>query len=195
MLEACPGQADVQLTLLRAGKEEDEPEAQYVPQPGLTADADARVLAVADSTGGTYTAVYLPGPPRIEVVDQTGTTVGKTLLPAPATPASARLAVSRPSGLVSWWTGTDVQVFDADTLAHRFTITPVGDEVPLGPAAMMAGRLLVPVRGGIGVYDAGTGGFQRLIPVARPAATETVFPAVSGGAVLEQRGDTLVGLG
>ena len=32
-------------------------------------------------------------------------------------------------------------------------------------------------------------------PVARPAATETVFPAVSGGAVLEQRGDTLVGLG
>ncbi|GFG68673.1 Rv3212 family protein [Mycolicibacter senuensis] len=196
VLEACPGQVDLQLTLLRAGKEEDEPETQHVPQPGVAADSGARVLTVTDSDSGVNTAVYLPAPqPRVEVVDQTGTTIAKTMLPAKPSAASAAVSVSRPTGLVCWWTGDAVMVFDSGTLTYRYTVPAAGAAVPLGPAAMMADRLLIPVIGGVGVFNQRTGAAERVIPVSRPAGVTTVFPAVSGPTVLEQRGDTVVALG
>ncbi|MEO6794318.1 MAG: hypothetical protein ABI253_06110 [Mycobacterium sp.] len=196
VLESCSGQADLQLTLLRPSKEEDEPEQQHVPEPGVAADSGARVLAVTDSDSGTNTAVYLPTPqPRVEVVDQTGTTIAKTLLPSPPTPASAAVAVSRPTGLICWWTGDAVVVFDSGTLTYRYTIGAAGAAVPLGPAAQMADRLLIPVSGGVGVYAQSTGAPERIIPVSRPTGVSAVFPAVSGPTILEQRGDTVVALG
>ncbi|CAJ1501593.1 hypothetical protein MU0083_002722 [[Mycobacterium] kokjensenii] len=196
VLEACPDKNDLQLTLLRAGKEEDEPETQHVAEPGVAVDSDARVLAVTESDSGPNTAVYLPTPqPRVEVVDQTGTTIAKTLLPAAASPDSAALPVSRPTGLVCWWTGDTVMVFDSGTLSHRYTIASSGSVVPLGPAVRMADHLLIPVTGGVGVYDQDTGAAERVIPVSRPPGVTTVFPAVSGPTVLEQRGDTVVALG
>lgn len=197
VLEACPDQSDVRLTVLHPGKEEDEPDLRYLPQPGVGADAGARVLAVAAAGGDAiHTAVYLPAPqPRVEVIDQNGATVATMVLPQPPSPASAALTVSRPTGLVSWWTGDSVLVLDAATLAYRYTIPAVGSAVPLGPAATMAGRLLVPVRGGVGVYDAATGAFERTIPVSRPPGVDAVFPRVCGTTVLEQRGDTLAALG
>ncbi len=195
VLESCPGQDDLQLTLLRPGKEEDEPQTQHVPEPGVAADSGARVLAVTDSDSGTNTAVYLPTPqPRVEVVDQTGTTIAKTLLPAKPTPDSAALQVSRPTGLVCWWTGESVLVFDSGTLSYRYTVPAAGGAAPLGPAALMGDRLLIPVTGGVGVFDQGTGARERIIPVSRPAGVSAVFPAVSGPTVLEQRDDTVVAL-
>jgi hypothetical protein len=189
VLEACGKQADLRLTLLRPAKEEDEPEQHYVPEPGVGADSGARVLTVSDTT----TAVYLPSPkPRVDVIDQTGTTVASTLLPKPASPSAA---MSRPGNLVSWWTGDSVIVFDATDLRYRYTIAAVGAAVPLGPGALMAGRLLVPVTGGLGVYDAVTGANERYLPVNRPPAKSAVIPAVSGSRVFEQRGDTVVALG
>lgn len=196
VLESCPGQEDLQLTLLRAGKEEDEPETQHVPEPGVTAASGARVLAVTDSDTGTNTAVYLPTPhPRVEVVDQTGSTIAKTLLPREPTPASAALQVSRPTGLVCWWTGDAVMVFDSGTLTYRYTVPARGAAVPLGPAAELADHLLIPVSGGVGVFDRDSGEPVRVIPVSRPPEVSSVFPAVSGPTVLEQRGDTVVALG
>lgn len=196
VLEACPGQDDLRLTLLHAGKEEDEPEQRHLPVPGVTADSGARVLAVSDHNTATHTAVYLPSPqPRIEVVDQAGITVAKTLLPSRPSPASADLTVSRPAGLVSWWTGGAVLMFDATTLAYRYTVSGAGPAVPLGPAAVLAGRLLIPVSGGIDVCDPATGKHERTIEVSRPPGVSAVFPGASGSMVLEQRGDTVVALG
>ena len=196
VLESCSGQSDLQLTLLRAGKEEAEPETKHVSEPGVAADSGARVLAVTDSDTGTNTAVYLPAPqPRVEVVDETGTTIAKTLLPAKPSPASADLQVSRPTGLVCWWTGDAVMVFDSGSLTYRYTVGAAGATVPLGPAALMADRLLIPVSGGVGVFDKATGARERVIPVSRAPGVAAVFPAVSGPTVLEQRGDTVVGLG
>lgn len=189
VLEACPKQADLRLTLLRPAKEEDEPEQRYVPEPGVSAGSGARVLTVSDTT----TAVYLPSPkPRVDVIDETGTTVASTLLPNAASPSAA---VSRPGNLVSWWTGDAVLVFDAAKLTYRYTIAAVGTAVPLGPAAMMAGRLLVPVTGGLGVYDPVNGANERYLPVSWPPAKSAVIPAVSGSRVFEQRGDIVVALG
>ena len=189
VLEACGRQADLRLALLRPSKEEDEPEQRDVAEPGIGVDSGARVLTVAE----TRTAVYLPAPrPRVDVIDETGVAVASTLLGKPPSNSSA---VTRPGNLVTWWTGDAVMVFDAANLTYRYTIRAAGPVVPVGPATMMAGKLLVPVTGGIAVCDPVTGVGEGFLPVSRPAGNAAVIPAVSGPQLLEQRGTTLVALG
>ncbi len=188
VLEGCGNQGDLRLVLLRPGKDDDEPQQQVVPEPGIGVGSGARVLAVWESN----TAVYLPAPqPRVDVIDQTGTTMSSTLLPKPPSPSAT---VSQAGNLVTWWTGDSLMVFDAGSLRLRYTIT-AGDKAPLGPGVMMAGRLLVPVTGAIGVYDPLSGAYEREIPVDRAPGTYAVVPAVEGSRVFEQRGDTVVALG
>ncbi|OBJ06082.1 hypothetical protein A5624_24710 [Mycobacterium sp. 1482292.6] len=192
-LESCANQADLRLVLLRPGKDDDEPQQHLVAEPGIAPDSGARVLAVAENT----TAVYLPAPqPRVDVIDETGATVSSTPLPKPPSRTSA---VSHPGSLITWWTGDSLMVFDANTVSLRYTIAAGDKTAPLGPGVMMAGRLLVPVTGAIGVYDPLSGANERYIPVDRstsaPPDGKPVFPAVIGSRVLEQRGDTLVALG
>src|ERR1044072_478492 len=65
VLEACPNQADMRLSLLTASDEEDSPTTKFQQQPGVSVDSDARVIAVSDTT----TAVYVPTPkPTVNVV-------------------------------------------------------------------------------------------------------------------------------
>lgn len=193
VLESCANQADLRLVLLRPGKDDDEPQQHVVAEPGIAPDSGARVLAVRDTT----TAVYLPAPqPRVDVIDETGATVASTLLPKPPTRSAA---VSHAGSLMTWWTGDSLMVFDVNTLALRYTIAAGDKTAPLGPGVMMAGRLLVPVTGAIGVYDPVSGTGERYIPVDRaanpPPPGRAVVPAVSGSRVFEQRGDTVVALG
>ena len=196
VLEACLNRAELRLVLLRPSKEDDEPEQRFVALPEVQPGSGARVLAVSQ----TNTAVYLPGKlgaqPRVDVVDETGTTVASTLL---ARAPSASAAMSRTGNLVTWWTGDALLVFDANTLTLRYTIAAGETTVPIGPGVMMASQLLVPVTGGIGVYDPASGTDQRYIPVNRPPDTwksgTAVIPAVSGSKVFEQRGNTVVALG
>jgi hypothetical protein len=189
VLEACGRPADLRLKLLRPSKEEDEPEQHDVPEPGISEGSGARVVAVAE----TRTAVYLPvAQPRVDIVDETGKTIASTLLPKPPGSASA---ITRPGNLITWWTGDTVMVFDATHLTYRYSITPAGSSVPVGPGTMMAGKLLVPVTDGIAVCDPATGVGEGFLPVHRPPQSSAVIPAVAGSRVLEQRGDTLVALG
>ncbi len=193
VLESCANQAGLRLVLLRPGKEDDEPQQQIVNEPGIEAGSGARVLAVWENN----TAVYLPGnsgsQPRVDVVDETGTAVSSTLLPKPP---SKSAAVSQAGTLVTWWTGDSLMVFDAGKFTLRYTIAAGDTKVaPLGPGVMMAGRLLVPVTGAIGVYDPLSGANERYIPVDRAPSTAAVVPAVAGSRVFEQRGDTVVALG
>lgn len=189
VLEACANQADLRLVLLRPGKEDDEPQQQFVPEPGIRPGTGARVLVVSQNN----TAVYLPAPqPRVDVIDQSGTTVSSTLLAKPPSPSAV---VSQSGNLVTWWTGDTLMVFDAGSLTPRYTIVAGETTAPLGPGVMMAGQLLVPVTGAIGVYDPVSGANNRYIPVDRPPSGSAVIPLVSGSKVIEQRGDTLVVLG
>ncbi|BCI52187.1 hypothetical protein NIIDNTM18_14650 [Mycolicibacterium litorale] len=188
VLEACPGESDLRLTLLRPSDEEDVPDVKIVELPDVPADSDARVIAVSDTT----TAVYLPTPkPTVNVVDETGTTVASTLM---TTPASPHAVASRAGDLITWWTGDSVMVFDASGLRYKYTVSPSGGSMPLGPAAEMADRLLVPVTAGYDVFDPATGTGERHIALARPPVDGAVVPAVSGDHVLELRGGELVGL-
>jgi hypothetical protein len=189
VLEACGNQADVRLVLLRPGKDDDEPQQHLVPEPGIRAGSGARVLTVS----ATNTAVYLPSPqPRVDVIDETGTTVASTLLPKPP---SGSAVVTQTGNLVTWWTGDALIVFDSTSLTQRYTIAAGETTAPLGPGAMMAGQLLVPVTDGIGVYNPLSGANNRYIPVSRPPSKSAVIPAVSGSRVFEQRGDSVVALG
>jgi len=199
VLEACPKQDDLRLTLLRPADEEDTPDQKYVPQPGVVDDSGARVIAVSDTT----TAVYVPAPkPTVNIVDETGATVASTLLPKPPSPGAT---MSRAGDLITWWTGDSVMVFSANGLRYRYTVSAAGSNIPLGPATMMAGRLLVPVTGGYDVFDPATGNGVEHFPVlgapptrsvgGLPASSAAVVPAVAGSTILEQRGDELVALG
>jgi len=188
VLQKCPGQADLRLTLLVPADEEDEPTTKIVQLPGVPADSDARVVAVSDTT----TAVYLPTPkPVVNVVDDTGSTISSTALPGPV---SSRAAASRAGDLVTWWTGDSVMVFEANGLKYKYTVTPVNGQAPVGPATVMAGRLLVPVTSGYDVFNPETGAGESHIAVQRPPSQTAVIPNVAGSTVLEQRGDTLVAL-
>ena len=196
VLEACGNPAELRLALLRPGKEDDEPQQQFVPETGVRPGSGARVLAISQNN----TAVYLPSPqPRVDVIDETGTTVSSTLLPRP--PSSSALnptSVSQTGSLLTWWTGDALLVFDATSLTQRYTIAAGETVSPLGPGVMMAGKLLVPVTGAIGVYDPVNGAYEREMPVNRERSGpegKAVIPAVSGSEVIEQRGDTLVALG
>ncbi len=189
VLEACPRQPDLRLTLLRPSDEEDTPELRYVQQPGVAPDSGARVVAVAD----TMTAVYVPTPePVVNIVDETGATVASTPVPSPPSPQAT---MSRAGDLITWWTGDSVIVFSANGFEYRYTVTPEGRNKPLGPATIMAGRLLVPVTDGYDVFDPATGQGERHIPVTRPPSAAPVVPAVAGSMVIEQRGEELVALG
>ncbi|KLO33560.1 Rv3212 family protein [Mycobacterium haemophilum] len=192
VLEACANQADLRLVLLRPGKEDDEPQQRLVAEPGVRSGSGARVLTVSD----TNTAVYLPGEagaqPRVDVIDETGTTVASTLL---AKPPSSSAVVSQTGNLVTWWTGDTLMVFNQNNLTLRYTIAAGETTAPVGPGVMMAGQLLVPVTGEIGVYDPLSGANNRYIPVSRPPSNLAVIPTVSGATVFEQRGDTVVALG
>ena len=189
VLESCPNHPDLRLTLLRPADDEDTPELKYVPQPGVSGESDARVVAVSDTT----TAVYVPTPkPTVNIVDETGATIASTPL---SKPVSKDATMSRAGDLITWWTGDSVMVFSANGLKYKYTVTPAGANVPLGPATVMAGRLLVPVTGGYDVFHAASGQGDRHIPVRRPPNPGPVVPAVAGPTVLEQRGDELVALG
>ncbi|MGK2880939.1 MAG: Rv3212 family protein [Mycobacterium sp.] len=188
VLEACPDEPELRLTFLTVTDEEDTPEVRSVALPGVLPDSGAQVLAVSDDS----TAVYLPVPkPAIAVYNETGTEVTTIALTKPPT---APLFVSRPGDMYSWWTGNAVVVFDGN-LKYRYTVS-AGSAAPLGPATMMAGRILIPLTGGIGVYAAASGAFERVIPVNRPAGTTgPVVPQAAGDLVVEQRGDDVVALG
>lgn len=191
VMEACRDQKDLRLTLLKPAKEEDEPDTKNVPLPGVATDSEARVLAVS----GTTTAVYLPSPrPEIAVYDDTGTKVSSTLLKQAPVLANPAQAVTRAGDLFTWWTGDSVEVFDG-RLSYRYTIEAAGSVRPLGPGAMMAGRLLIPLTTGIGVYDPTSGQSQRTIAVTHPAGNGPVVPAVTGSLVIEQHGSALAAFG
>ena len=189
VLESCANSDDLQLVLLRPGKEDDEPLQHAVAEPGVKANSGARVLTVRENN----TAVYVPVPqPRVDVIDETGATVSSTLL---AKPPSASAVAAQAGTVTTWWTGDSVMVFDSSTLALRYTIAAGETTAPLGPGAMMAGKLLIPVTGAIGVYDPISGANERYVPVDRAGGNSPVIPAVSGSRVFEQRGNTVAALG
>ncbi|SEL96513.1 Rv3212 family protein [Rhodococcus maanshanensis] len=189
VLERCPDEPADRLSILNpAPKDNTEPD-EYGSSvladldPGVTG---ARVLAVA----GDRTAVYLPAGPstgaRVGVFDGAGTPVAMHPVPADVSPDSKVVKVG---SVYSWWTGSRVIALGATDFTPRWTI-----EGAIGPGALMAGQILVPVDGAIAVHDLSTGAEVRRIAVDRAGEQAPVTSAVVGTVLLEQRGDELVAL-
>lgn len=186
VVERCPDEATDRLTVVAAeGESPEEPETRFsVP---LTATG-AVVVAVSEAR----TAVALPGPPRLLVVDAAGAEVATIPL------AGLNTVADPPGGTVAsaadgrhryWWTGTHTIALDAAALTPVWTLPGT-----LGAGVPYAGALLVPVPGGLAVVDPGTGAVDRTIPVDRPDRSAPVALAAQGRVLLEQRGPEVAAL-
>ncbi|MDV7244638.1 MULTISPECIES: hypothetical protein [Rhodococcus] len=186
VLERCPGEEGDRLTVMNPSPKDNQEPEEYGSSvlAGVEAGVEgARVLGVSGET----TAVYLPGGkstgPRIGLFDGTGNAVSEYSLTSAVGPDSVTAASS---SVVTWWTGSDVVTLGAADLAPRWSFPGA-----LGPGAVMAGSLLVPVDNGIAVLDLSTGARLRTIPVERDPGTGPITTAVAGDLVIEQRGDRI----
>lgn len=187
VLMHCPGEAGDRLSVLDAvPNDNQEPKEFGSSLIGAAGAPGTRLIAAS----GDRTAVYLPpGPtsgPRIAVYDGTGSEIASYPLAGPVSPDAT---AARNGSVFTWWTGTELIALSTSELAPRWTMSGA-----VGPGAIMAGSLLVPVTDGIAVLDPATGAEQRRIPVTRDAAAAPIATAVVGDVVLEQRGDEVVAL-
>ncbi|MFC7447513.1 hypothetical protein [Rhodococcus daqingensis] len=189
VLERCADEPADRLSVLApAPKDNSEPD-EYGSSvladldPGVTG---AKVLAVA----GERSAVYLPAGPttgaRVGVFDGSGSLIATHPVPADVSPDSRVVKVG---SVYSWWTGSRMIALGATDFAPRWTV-----EGAIGPGALMAGQILIPVEGAIAVHDLATGGEVRRIAVDRADAQAPITSSVVGTVLLEQRGDELVAL-
>ncbi|WP_227996281.1 Rv3212 family protein [Nocardia australiensis] len=197
VLERCPADPANRLTVLNpAPKENTVPEeygSHVLVGPG-TDSADARVLAVSDNR----IMLYLPGEPaaagaeaavpRLAVYDANGNPLVVHQLSAPLTENSATVRISSAFYV---FTGNSVIASSASTFDPLWT-TPDA----LGTPALMAGRVLVPVAGGLVALDPGSGAEVARIPFERTGYDGSpISLAVLGSTILERRGGELYALG
>ncbi|NUS45810.1 MAG: hypothetical protein HOQ24_19230 [Mycobacteriaceae bacterium] len=190
VLERCPGEAGTRLTFLNPSPKDASKPEEYgsTVLPETTDGGEPRLLL----TTGEATAVYLPGsgamPPRLGVYDNRAKLVSQHSLSAPLSPGAR---VQRAGYHYLLWTGRDTLALDPATLAPGWTAPET-----LGPGAIMAGRILIPVSGGIAVVDPVGGAQERRISFPRttsPAGPITLDAL--GATVLEQYDGTLHALG
>ncbi|WP_072687887.1 Rv3212 family protein [Rhodococcus marinonascens] len=189
VLERCPGEVADRLTVMNPSPKDNQEPEEYGSSvlAGIDAGVEgARILGVSGET----TSVYLPegriNGPRIGWFDGTGNALSEYVLPVQV---SSDQATETSGSVVTWWTGTDVVTLGASDLAPRWTFPGA-----LGPGAVMAGNLLVPVDSGIAVLDLSSGALVRTIPVARDSESGPITTTVAGEIVLEQHGDRVVAL-
>lgn len=158
------------------------------PAPRVIAATDT---AIALYDGGTDPTGTVGGPvgPRIRLFTPQGESTGEH--PVAGDPGAAER--SRPindQGLISFWTGRATVVLNASNASPIFQ---VGDAI--GPGAVMAGQLLVPVPGAISVRRAYDGHEEFAIPVDRGHVVGPVSVRILGDTIIEQRGTELIALG
>jgi hypothetical protein len=193
VLEQCPGEEGPRLTTMNPAPKDDskpEPYGSTILTDVPPGDSGARVLAVA----GDRVCLYLPpsgnAVARIGVFDGSSNFVTAWPLAAPAsTTGDDGRNVIQTGNVLTWWTGNAALGLSQGDLAVRWSVPGA-----LGAGAVMAGKLLLPVPGGLAVTDPATGRVENTIAVDRGAYTGPVGVAVIGTNVLEQRGTDLVAL-
>ncbi|PXY32451.1 hypothetical protein [Prauserella muralis] len=187
VIERCPGEnADRLTVLVAAGEEADEPEEEFSNLlPGV------RGTLVAMS--GESVAVAMPDTGRLVVFDFEGRQRAAYPVDVPAAElarAPQRVVPTSTGGEnLYWFTGSRTMALSRDDLAPRWSVTGT-----LGPGTVFAGQYVVPIEGGLAVVDEATGDTLRTVAVDRHGYEGPVRLAAVGPVLLEQRGDTLVGL-
>ncbi|RJO79930.1 hypothetical protein D5S18_01320 [Nocardia panacis] len=196
VVERCPNDPSNRLSVLNpAPKDNTVPEeygSHVLTGPGADAPG-VRVLAVSDSRVALYLppaphpVADAPAGPRIGIYDASGNQLLLRDLPAPI----ADTATTRIGSAFFVFTGDSVIALSASTFDQLWQAPGA-----VGTPALMAGRLLLPVAGGIAVLDPSTGAEQSRIPVDRPDyGGAPLSLSVLGAVILEKRGATLFALG
>ncbi|MFE2758123.1 PQQ-binding-like beta-propeller repeat protein [Actinosynnema sp. NPDC059335] len=188
LIERCPSlDPSDRLTVLKPNPEKsDEPQ---VITTAVTGEHGARVIAV------TANRVALAVPGRLVVFDSE---TGGSVASYPVDVSAEELAGDPPGRVAStftstaniyWFTGSKTVALSLNDLNPLWTVNGT-----LGAGTTLAGRLLLPVEGGLKVVDQVTGQEVAEVPVDRGDHTGPVEMATEGPVVLEQRGGTLVAL-
>jgi hypothetical protein len=188
VLERCPGEQTNRLTVLRPdGKEPDSPELEF--SINLPA-AGARLVAVSTDR----VAVLLPNPARLSIRDSQGKEIVSYPIDLPATdlagdPTDPAVPNTDAVGVQLWWTGSRTVALEASELRPEWDVPGA-----LGPGTLWAGRIVVPVPGGLAVRNADTGAPLSTVALDRGGWHGPVRLGSIGPVLLEQRGPTLVAL-
>ncbi|MCF8587092.1 Rv3212 family protein [Gordonia liuliyuniae] len=195
VIERCDGDYGYRLTVLGSAEDSEEKVVQWGttmltqtshgPAPRLVAGGATSFTVYDPGTDATGEVHRVPGP-SVRVFSTQAEPVATRPI-AGATEPAGRPSVD--AGVVMFWTGTGTAVLDGTSGNVMF-------EVPgtVGTGAVMAGELLLPTPGGISVRQLSDGHEVRTIPVDRDGYDGTVALRVLGDTVVEQRGDTVVGL-
>jgi hypothetical protein len=190
VIERCSDDLDNdRLSVYKAvGKDDwDQPEVTGSVEVGTH---DAQIIALS----GDHIAVALPDPQRIVVYTIEGKKVSEYPLHLPD--GDLRVGAKSPvvstatgPGMVYWYTGSRTIALNQRDFSPQWTV-----EGALGAGTRFAGKLLMPVPGGIDVLDPVTGKKIGTFPVDRGDYTGPVEMDFEGPVVFEQRGATLVAL-
>jgi hypothetical protein len=182
-----------------AGEDSDKPEVVS----SVVVGKGAKVVAMTDQCRldaehpdevQHCTAVALPNPNRLVLLDEKGSQVRSYPLELAAgdlrdEPRDHTMSVNRVTGAVYWFTGSRTIALSLDDLRPLWTV-----DGALGPGTAFAGKILVPVTGGITVLNPATGETVATTPVDRGGYGGEITMSALGPMVYEQRGDTLVAL-
>ncbi|WP_431952624.1 Rv3212 family protein [Nocardia lijiangensis] len=197
VLERCPDDPAARLTVLNPAPKDNTVPEEYGSHVLAGAGADSpgvRVIAVSDSRivlylpGGTVSGAGESTPPRLAVYDSTGNPLVVHQLSAPL---AENVTTTRIGSSYLVFTGNSLIALNASTFDPLWAASNA-----LGSPALMAGRLLMPVAGGLAVLDPTSGAEVGRIPVERPGYTGgPISLAVLGTTVLELRDGELHALG
>ncbi|MFC4853887.1 hypothetical protein [Actinophytocola glycyrrhizae] len=201
VVERCPTDPGDRLTVYKATGEDDS--EKPVEVASVVVGNDAKVVAMSEQCRldpeapddvQQCTAVALPNPNRLVLLDEQGEQVRTYPLElAPddlrGEPEGHTMSVNRVTGAVYWYTGSRTIALSLDDLRPLWTV-----ENAMGPGTAFAGKILVPVTGGIAVLDPATGEVVANTPIDRGGHDGEITMSALGPMVFEQRGDTLVAL-
>lgn len=189
VIERCSDDLGDRLSVYKAvGKDDwDIPEVTGSAEVGTH---DAQIVAFS----GDHIAVALPDPQRIVVYTIEGKQVAEYPLQVPdadlrGSTKSPVVSTAQGPGMIYWYTGSRTIALNQRDLNPEWTV-----DNALGAGTRFAGKLLMPVPGGIDVLDPVTGKKIGTFPVDRGGYTGPVEMDFEGPMVFEQRGATLVAL-
>ncbi|HWM02961.1 MAG TPA: hypothetical protein VNP92_11575 [Actinophytocola sp.] len=201
VIERCPDDAAERLTVYRATGNNDSEKPEVVASVAM--GQGARVVAMTDQCRinaededdvQQCTAVVVPNPARLVVLDEAGKQVSSyplSLAPGDLEnePAGHVVPTTRTPVAVYWFTGSRTIALSMSDLRPLWTV-----EDTRGSGVMFAGQMLVPVRDGLAVLRPANGEIIGTLPVDRGDYGGPVTMSSLGPMVFEQRRDTLVAL-
>lgn len=181
VIEECPGEQLDRLTVLKARPEDDEQPEEELST--IVADDRARVVAVT----GEFVAVLLGDRGEFRVYDMAGDRVTTTEVNTANSDVNRGGSPVEPvqkGDRIYWYTGHDTVALNRQTLKPVWTVRNT-----LGTPTEVAGKVLIPVPGGLAVHDPTTGQRARVIKVDRGDFDGVVRTDSVADVILEQRGD------